>query len=62
MWSNGALDAHEAVATRLEDAHRGRHATTLLVLAGAVVAFIAWANLFQIDEVAVPGRVGVNEL
>ena len=40
---------------RLQRAHLGRHHATLMVLAVAVVVFIVWANLFQIDEVARAG-------
>jgi adhesin transport system membrane fusion protein len=37
---------------RLQQAHRGRHGPVLIVLAVAVAAFVGWANIFQIDEVA----------
>ncbi len=37
---------------RLRTAHRGRHRTTVIVLGTAIAAFIVWASLFQIDEVA----------
>jgi membrane fusion protein, adhesin transport system len=37
---------------RLQRAHVGRHGPLLIVLAVAVAAFIVWASLFQIDEVA----------
>ena len=40
---------------RLQQAHRGHHRTLLIVLAVAVAAFIVWASVFQIDEVARAG-------
>jgi adhesin transport system membrane fusion protein len=40
---------------RLQQAHRGRHRTLLIVLTVAVAAFIVWASVFQIDEVARAG-------
>ncbi len=40
---------------RLQQAHRGRHRTILIVLAVAIAAFIVWASVFQIDEVARAG-------
>ncbi len=56
MWSDGAVDDETPRDRRrighLQQAHRGRHRTVLIVLSVAVAAFIAWANVFQIDEVA----------
>jgi membrane fusion protein, adhesin transport system len=55
MWFDGAADDdphRQRRTTRLLQAHRGRHRSLLIALAAAVVAFIAWANVFQIDEVA----------
>ena len=40
---------------RLLRAHRGRHGALVAVLGLAVVTFVAWASLFQIDEVARAG-------
>jgi adhesin transport system membrane fusion protein len=37
---------------RLQRAHLGRHAPVLIVLAVGVAAFVVWASIFQIDEVA----------
>jgi adhesin transport system membrane fusion protein len=46
---------------RLQQAHRASHATLLIVLAVAVTAFIVWANVFQIDEVASAGGEVITE-
>lgn len=47
------LTAHqEQRIDRLREAHRGQYRTTLGALAVAVVAFLVWASIFQIDEVA----------
>jgi adhesin transport system membrane fusion protein len=54
MWSDTSLaqGAHrQRRIERLLDAHRRRH-TLLIVISVAVVAFIAWASVFEIDEVA----------
>ncbi len=40
---------------RLQQAHRGRHSTLLIVLSVAIAVFIAWASVFQIDEVTRAG-------
>ena len=37
---------------RLRDAHRGRPRVMLLALTIAIIAFILWATVFEIDEVA----------
>src|SRR5262245_13142160 len=37
---------------RLQEAHVGRHGPLLIVLAVAAAAFVVWASIFQIDEVA----------
>ena len=37
---------------RLQQAHRGRYRTLLVIIAAGMLAFIGWANVFQIDEVA----------
>lgn len=37
---------------RLQRAHRDGRGTLLIVIAAAVAVFIAWANVFQIDQVA----------
>ena len=59
MWLDAATDEVSLHARRridrLRGAHRGRHRTVVSVLAAAVVVFIVWANLFQIDEVARAG-------
>lgn len=56
MWSDAAADEDGPYArrriARLQRAHRGRHGTMLIVLALGVGAFVAWASVFQIDEVA----------
>jgi adhesin transport system membrane fusion protein len=56
MWSDATAEEdnphHRRRVERLLQAHRRRHGSTLLVLAVAVAAFIVWASLFQIDEVA----------
>ena len=54
MWSDVSLDQGAHRRRRIErllDAHRQRH-TLLIVIALAVVGFIAWASVFEIDEVA----------
>mgnify|MGYP001812304266 CR=1 FL=1 len=40
---------------RLQQAHRTGYSALLIVLTIAVIAFIIWANVFQIDEVARAG-------
>jgi membrane fusion protein, adhesin transport system len=59
MRSDGIADADDTRTARrvarLQQAHRGRHGALLAVLAAAVAAFVAWASLFQIDEVARAG-------
>jgi membrane fusion protein, adhesin transport system len=56
MWSEGlAAEDDNHVRRRvdqLQQAHRGSHGTMLVVLAAALVAFVLWAGVFQIDEVA----------
>jgi membrane fusion protein, adhesin transport system len=56
MWFDGVANEDSPYSRRrierLQQAHRGRHGTVLLVLAVAVAAFILWASVFQIDEVA----------
>ena len=56
MWFDGAADEDSPYVRRrierLQQAHRGRHGALLIVLAVAVAAFIVWASVFQIDEVA----------
>ena len=56
MWFDVASEAESPRAqrriARLQQAHRERYGTVLAVLAVAVIAFIVWASLFQIDEVA----------
>lgn len=37
---------------RLQQAHRGRYRPLLVVLAAGMAAFVAWASVFQIDQVA----------
>ena len=37
---------------RLQDAHRGRPRMLLLAITSVLAAFIVWASMFQIDEVA----------
>ena len=59
MWLDATAD-QDSPATRrridrLRGAHRGRHRVVVIVLAAAVVVFIVWASLFQIDEVARAG-------
>ena len=44
--------ADQRWADRLQQAHRGGHRPVLIVITLAVVAFLAWAALLQIDEVA----------
>ena len=59
MWSDavaaGDSPYQRRRVERLQQAHRGRYRTTLIVLTAAVVAFVIWASLFQIDEVARAG-------
>jgi membrane fusion protein, adhesin transport system len=59
MWSErAAIDGDtrdRRRIARLQQAHRGRHGIVLTVLAAAFVAFVAWASLFQVDEVARAG-------
>ncbi len=55
MWFDGVVDddsprVRRRIA-RLQRAHLG-HRTALVGVTAGVVAFIVWANLFQIDEVA----------
>lgn len=56
MWFEGASSQdsphHRQWVDRLQTAHRGRYRTTTTVLAAAIVAFIFWASVFEIDEVA----------
>ena len=56
MWFDVASEDDSPRAQRrigrLQQAHRERYGTVLAVLAVAVIAFIVWASLFQIDEVA----------
>lgn len=59
MWFDGTADEdhpHNRLRiARLQQAHRGRHHTMLIVLVIAVAVFIVWASVFQIDEVARAG-------
>lgn len=57
MWFDGIADDDriERRTARLQQAHRGQHRTLLIVLAVAVAGFVAWASVFQIDEVARAG-------
>ena len=59
MWFDGAASEDSPYdqrrIARLQQAHRGRHRSMLVVLAVAVVVFILWASVFQIDEVARAG-------
>jgi len=48
-------DPAENRIERLLRAHRGRHRPVLIAISTAVVVFVFWANLFQIDEVARAG-------
>ena len=48
--TTSAVDQRWAV--RLQQAHRGGHRPVLIVVTLAVVAFLAWAAVFSIDEVA----------
>ena len=56
MPSDGASEATSADqqrwADRLQQAHRGGHRPVLIVITLAVVAFLSWAAVFSIDEVA----------
>lgn len=56
MWSDAAAGEDSPRDRRriagLQQAHRGRHRTVLIVLAVAVAVFILWANVFQVDQVA----------
>jgi adhesin transport system membrane fusion protein len=56
MWFDGAASEdsphRRRSIERLQQAHRGRHGAMLIVLAVGVALFIAWASVFQIDEVA----------
>ncbi len=56
MWFDGTADEDSPHTwrriERLQQAHRGRHGAMLIVLAVSVAAFIVWASVFQIDEVA----------
>jgi adhesin transport system membrane fusion protein len=56
MWSERAVSeenpARRRRVERLQQAHRGGLGPLLIVLGAAVAAFIAWATVFQIDEVA----------
>lgn len=40
---------------RLQQAHRGRFRTLLMIITAGMLGFIVWANVFQIDEVARAG-------
>jgi len=59
MWFDGAASEDSPYdqrrIARLQQAHRGRHRSMLVVLAVAVAVFILWASVFQIDEVARAG-------
>ena len=44
--------ADQQWAHRLQQAHRGKHRPVLVAITLAVAAFLAWAAVFQIDEVA----------
>ena len=59
MWFDGTASEDSPYdqrrIARLQQAHRGRHRSMLVVLAVAVVVFILWASVFQIDEVARAG-------
>jgi len=59
MWFDGAAREDSPYdqrrIARLQQAHRGRHRSMLVVLAVAVAVFILWASVFQIDEVARAG-------
>ena len=56
MWFDGTADEDSPHTRRrierLQQAHRGHHGAMLIVLAVSVAAFIVWASVFQIDEVA----------
>ena len=56
MWSESVLrqdSPHlQRRVERLQRAHKARYGTLLTILLGAVIVFLAWANIFQIDEVA----------
>ena len=59
MWFEGAINdtspRHQRRIERLQQAHRAGHGTLLIVLTVAMAAFIIWANVFHIDEVARAG-------
>ncbi|MEQ8857875.1 MAG: HlyD family efflux transporter periplasmic adaptor subunit [Pseudomonadales bacterium] len=56
MWSEPTADqagpATRKRVARLQRAHRGRYGVLLPVIGTAVAAFVVWASMFQIDEVA----------
>jgi len=55
MWFDAANEDSPHTRRRIErlqQAHRGRHGPLLVVLVVAVAAFVVWASMFQIDEVA----------
>lgn len=55
MWFDGLGEDsphNRRWVERLQTAHRGRHRTMMIVLSAGIAAFIVWASLFQIDEVA----------
>jgi membrane fusion protein, adhesin transport system len=56
MWFDGMVNdddpSQSRRVARLQQAHRGGHRPVLFVLVSAVVVFIIWASLFQVDEVA----------
>ncbi len=53
MWSDSLpMTQTDRWTERLQQAHRGRYRTLLAIVAGGMLAFIVWANVFQIDEVA----------
>jgi adhesin transport system membrane fusion protein len=55
MWFDGSAEGSHHTARRIErlqQAHRGRHGPLLIVLVLAIGAFLVWASVFQIDEVA----------
>lgn len=59
MWFDGVADEDTARnrrrVARLQEAHRGHHRTLVIAVAVAVAAFVGWASVFQIDEVARAG-------
>jgi len=47
-----ATSTDQRWADRLQQAHRGHHRPVLIVITLAVIAFLAWAAVLQIDQVA----------